>query len=33
MENGKLHLILYSVKDIAKSTEVTIPFDYDLNSW
>lgn len=33
IENGKLHLVLYSTKEIPPSTEVTIPFDFDFKSW
>ncbi|XP_013399899.1 histone-lysine N-methyltransferase 2E isoform X2 [Lingula anatina] len=29
VENGKLHLFLYSVTHIAKGAEITIPFDYN----
>ncbi|XP_067932021.1 inactive histone-lysine N-methyltransferase 2E-like isoform X2 [Watersipora subatra] len=29
IEKGKIHLVLFAVKDIADGCEVTIPFDYD----
>ena len=33
IENGQIHLVLFSVKEIQSGTEVTIPFDFDFKSW
>lgn len=33
IEDAMLHLYIYSLRPIAKGTEITIGFDYDFGSW
>lgn len=33
IEDGMLHLYIYSLRPITKGTEITIGFDFDYGSW
>ena len=33
VEDGKIHLLICAKKDIAKGSEITIPFDYNYQAW
>lgn len=33
IEDGMLHLYIYSLTPITKGTEITIGFDFDYGSW
>lgn len=33
IEDGMLHLYIYSLRSISKGSEITIGFDYDYGSW
>lgn len=33
IEDGMLHLYIYSLRPISKGTEITIGFDFDYGSW
>lgn len=33
IEDGMLHLYIYSLRSIPKGSEITIGFDYDYSNW